>query len=397
MAQSNPSIVILGGGFGGLYTVLRLSQFPWPQGRPSITLVDQHSRFVFLPLLYELVTRELETWEIAPPFSSLLANTSIQFRQDRVERIDLAQQQVALHSGETLDYGYLVLALGGETPLDLVPGAAEYAVPFRSVDDAHRLTARLSQLETSAQESIRVVVAGAGPSGVELACKLADRLGDRGRIRLIDRNDSILKQSPSFNRTSAQKALDNRGIWIDLDTALKQVTADSVVLNYKGQDDTIGADLVLWTVGNAIAQPIQDLPVAHTAGGRIPTTATLQLAEYPHIFALGDVADSVDANQAQVPATAQAALQQSSCAAWNIWALINHRSLLPFRYTHLGEMLTLGTETAALAGLGVTLDGPLASVARRLVYLTRMPTLDHQVKVGLNWVVKPFLEALQPK
>jgi demethylphylloquinone reductase len=396
MPQSSSSIVILGGGFGGLYTALRLSQFPWPQGQPSITLVDQHSNFLFSPLLYELVTHELDTWEVAPPFTELLADTNVQFRQDTVGGIDLAQQQVFLNSGETLDYSHLVLALGGETPLNIVPGASEYAFPFRSVEDAHRLKDQLRLLEASEQDTIRVVVAGAGPSGVELACKLADRLGDRGRIRLIDRNDSILKHSPRFNQVAAQKALDNRGVWIDLDTNLKQVTADSVVLHYKNQEDTIPVDLVLWTVGNAIAQPIRDLPVSHTATGRIPTNVTLQVAEYPNVFALGDLADCRDANQVQVPTTAQSALQQSDCAAWNIWALLNQRPLLPFRYTHLGEILTLGTDTAALAGLGVTLDGPFAYLARRLVYLGRMPTLEHQLKVGMNWITKPLIAFFQP-
>ncbi len=396
MPQSSSSIVILGGGFGGLYTALRLSQFPWPQGQPSITLIDQHSSFLFSPLLYELVTHELDTWEVAPPFTELLANTNVRFRQDTIGGIDLAQQQVFLNSGETLDYGYLLLALGGETPLNVVPGASEYALPFRSVEDAHRLKDRLRLLEASEQDTIRVVVAGAGPSGVELACKLADRLGDRGRIRLIDRNDTILKHSPRFNQVTAQKALDHRGVWIDLDTNLKQVTADSVVLHYKNQEDTIPADLVLWTVGNAIAQPIRDLPVSHTAAGRIPTTVTLQVAEYPNVFALGDLADCQDANQVSVPTTAQSALQQSDCAAWNVWALLNQRPLLPFRYTHLGEILTLGTDTAALAGLGVTLDGPFAYLARRLVYLGRMPTLEHQLKVGMNWITKPLIAFFQP-
>jgi demethylphylloquinone reductase len=395
--MSNMSIVILGGGFGGLYTALRLNQFPWPQGQPSITLVDRSSSFLFSPLLYELVTHELDTWEIAPPFEELLVNTNIQFRQDTVREIKLEQQQVLLHSGETLDYSRLVLALGGETPLHIVPGAADHALPFRSVNDALQLKERLRLLESSDENTFRVVVAGAGPSGVELACKLADRLGDRGRIRLIDRNDRILKESPIFNQTSAQKALDNRGIWIDLETTLKAVTADTVTLEYKGQEDTIPADLVLWTVGNAIAQPIQDLPISHTANGRIPVTDTLQNAEYPDVFALGDLADCQDANQVQVPTTAQSALQQADCAAWNVWASLNQRPLLPFRYTHLGEILTLGTETAAFSGLGLTLDGPFAYFARRLVYLGRMPTLEHQLKVGLNWITKPLLTLMQPK
>ncbi len=398
MSESSPSIVILGGGFGGLHTALRLSQFPWTEAtRPNIVLVDQNSQFLFSPLLYELVTDELDAWEIAPPFSELLANTSIQFKQDTVSAIDVTGQQVTLSSGETLTYDRLVLALGGETPLNIVPGAAEYALPFRTLADAQRLKDRLRLLEASDKDVIRVAVVGAGPSGVELTCKLADRLGDRGRIRLIDRNDLVLKQSTKFNQTAAQKALDQRGVWVDLDTSIEQINETDLVMLYKDQKDTIPVDLVLWTVGTAIAQPIQDLPVAHAADGRIRVDTMLQVSEHPMLFALGDLAEGLDANQQVVPTTAQSALQQADNVAWNVWASLSDRPLLPFRYTPLGEMLTLGVDSAALSGLGLTLDGSFAYLARRLVYLYRMPTLEHQIKVGLNWVMKPLLEALQPK
>jgi demethylphylloquinone reductase len=398
MSESSPSIVILGGGFGGLHTALRLSQFPWAADvRPNIVLVDQNSQFLFSPLLYELVTDELDTWEIAPAFTDLLANTSIQFKQATVNAIDIAQQQVSLSSGETLNYDRLVLALGGETPLDIVPGAAEYALPFRTLADALRLKDKLRLLEASGQDVIRVAVIGAGPSGVELTCKLADRLGDRSRIRLIDRNDRLLKQSTKFNQTAAQKALDQRGVWVDLDTNIEQINEHDLVMVYKDQKDSIPVDLVLWTVGNAIAQPIQDLPVPHAADGRLQVDTNLQVIDHPNLFALGDLADGLDANQQFVPTTAQSALQQADNVAWNVWASLSGRSLLPFRYVALGEMLTLGTDSAALSGLGLTLDGPFAYLARRLVYLYRMPTLEHQMKVGFNWVMKPFLEALGPK
>jgi demethylphylloquinone reductase len=312
MPHTVSSIVILGGGFGGLHTALRLSKYPWPnQVQPQITLVDQNQRFLFSPLLYELMTDELEDWEVAPLFSELIARTVVQFQQDTVQAIHLDRQQVALTSGKTLAYDRLVLALGGETPLDIVPGAAAHALPFRSLADAQSLRERLQTLEASAQDVIRVAIVGAGPSGVELACKLADRLGSRGRIRLIDRNDHILKQSPQFNQTAAQAALDRRGVWVDLDTTIQQVNANALVLRYKERDDTIPVDLTLWTVGTMIAPVLRDLPVPHTAEGRIMTDVTLQVREQPHIFALGDLADCRDANQNPVPTTAQAAIQQA--------------------------------------------------------------------------------------
>ena len=181
-----PRICILGAGFGGLYTALRLEQFPWDEAqKPNITLVDRHDRFTFLPLLYELVTGEMEAWEVAPTFEDLLAQSSIQFRQAQVSHIDLTQKRVSLRSAEPLPWDTLVLALGGETPLGDGPGLHDHALTFRSLDDAYRLKARLRTLEQSDQEVIRVAIVGAGYSGVELACKLADRLGDRGRVRLV--------------------------------------------------------------------------------------------------------------------------------------------------------------------------------------------------------------------
>ena len=184
---------------------------------------------------------------------------------------------------------------------------------------------------------------------------------------------------------------------MDLDTSIQQINEADLVMVYKDQKDSIPVDLVLWTVGTAIAQPIQDLPVPHATDGRIRVDTNLQVIDHPTLFALGDLADGLDANQQVVPTTAQSALQQADNVAWNVWASLSGRSLLPFRYVALGEMLTLGTDSAALSGLGLTLDGPFAYLARRLVYLYRMPTLEHQMKVGFNWVMKPFLEALGPK
>lgn len=393
MTGIQPTICILGGGFGGLYTALRLSQLPWNELKPQIFLVDQNDHFLFSPLLYELVTGELQSWEIAPPYSELLANTEVRFIQSAVKEIDVAQQQVTL-SDQSISYDRLVLALGGETPLHQVPGSAEYALPFRTVQDAYRLEDRLRTLETSEAPKIRVAVVGAGPSGVELACKLADRLGDRGRIRLIERNNQILKSAPEFNQAAAEKALEKRQVWTDLETSIESLEAQQMTLRYKDKPDTLPVDLVLWTVGTAIAQPIQALPLLHNDLGQLLTDPTLQVQDSPNIFALGDLADCRDPQGKPNPKTAQVAIQQADCVGWNLWASLTQRPLLPFHYTHLGEMLTLGEDSAAMSGLGVQLDGPLAFMARRLIYLYRMPTLDHQLKIGFNWMFKPILSAL---
>ncbi|MEM6593050.1 MAG: FAD-dependent oxidoreductase, partial [Cyanobacteria bacterium P01_C01_bin.73] len=136
MTQSAPQICILGGGFGGLYTALALSKFSWNTPQPSIALVDQRDRFLFSPLLYELLTGELQTWEIAPPYEELLAATAVRFYQAGVERVNLSDCQVMLTDGGTLGFDRLVIAMGGETPMDMVSGAAEHAIPFRTIEDA---------------------------------------------------------------------------------------------------------------------------------------------------------------------------------------------------------------------------------------------------------------------
>ena len=396
MMNKSIPICILGGGFGGLYTALRLSQLPWEDSQtPEITLIDQRDRFLFSPLLYELITSELETWEIAPPYEELLADTNINFQQGCVTAIDIDAQQVHLDNHSPLTYSKLVLALGGKTPMTMVEGAKEYALPFRSLADAYRLTEKLRTLENSPAEKIRIAIVGGGYSGVELACKVADRLGDRGRIRIIERGEDILSNSPEFNREKAKNALNARRVWLDLETSVESVAEDSISLMYKGEVDTIPVDIVLWTVGNRVSELVASLPLKKNPAGLLTTNAYLQVDEQKDIFALGDLADCTDVSGNKVPATAQSAFQQSDYCAWNLWASINNRPLLPFRYQNLGEMMALGKDNATLSGLGVELDGSLGYITRRLVYLYRLPTIKHQLAVGLNWLGAPIRDLLK--
>lgn len=388
-------ICIVGGGFGGLYTALRLSEFPWKsEDKPEITLIDKSDRFLFSPLLYELITEEMQSWEIAPPFAELLANTGVIFQQGSVTKIDIEAKEVTLQDNQTISYDKLVLATGGRTPVDMVSGAKEHALPFRSLNDAYCLQEKLRLIEEADPDKIRVAVVGGGYSGVELACKLADRLGDRGRIRIIDRGTQILQDSSEFNRETAVKALEKNQIWQDLETEVAGVESDNITLIYKGQTDTIPVDLVLWTVGNQVSELISNLPLAQNQEGLLEIEATLLVKGRDDIFALGDAANSYDSDGNPLPATAQVAFQQSDYCAWNIWALATHRPLLTFRYQPLGEMMTLGTDNATINGLGLKLDGPMAYIARRLVYLYRFPTLKHQLTVGFNWITQPIVELL---
>jgi len=395
MAELVKKICILGGGFGGLYTALRLNELSWQEGeKPEITLVDKSDRFLFSPLLYELITEEMQTWEIAPPYSELLADTEIKFIQDQVTNIDISNQQVTLAHHSPLEYNRLVIGLGGLTPINIVKGAKEYAIPFRTLEDAYQLKNKLRNLENSDQDKIRVVIVGGGYSGVELAVKIADRLGNRGKIRIVDRGEEILRQSPQFNQKKAQEALTARQIWLDLETEVEEITKDTVSLAYKGKVDQIPVDIVLWTVGTTGIKLVDKLSLPQNQQGKLQINEMLQVENHPQIFALGDLVECYDDDGKLLPANAQVAFQQADYCAWNVWASLENKPLLPFKFQPLGEMLALGVDDATLSGLGLNLDGNLAYLTRRLIYLYRLPTLKHKLSVGLNWLLSPLLNVV---
>lgn len=392
MTEKAKRICILGGGFGGLYTALRLDQLQWQKAtRPEIIIIDKNDRFLFSPLLYELVTGEMQSWEVAPSFADLLAETQIQFKQAVCTDIDLTHNRLIFENQESLSYDYLVLGVGGKTAINGISGVKEYAIPFKTLEDAYRLQNRLKTLEESNQDRLRIVVAGAGTSGIELACKLVDRLGERGKIRIVDRNKTLLKNATPTTQEIAREALSQRKIWLDLETEIKAIRETELDLEYREQIDTIPVDLVIWTGGTQMVEWVQHLPLEKSEKGQLKITETLQIPHYPHLFAVGDIADYRDEKGTPISPTAQLALQQADYCAWNLWAILENRPLLPFRYQNLGEMLTLGTDDAIINGLGLELKGNLAYITRRLIYLYRLPTLKHQLTVGLNWITQPLL------
>ncbi|HEY9596042.1 MAG TPA: NAD(P)/FAD-dependent oxidoreductase [Cyanophyceae cyanobacterium] len=393
MIQSPTHICILGGGFGGLYTALSLQRFRKLKSHNcKITLIERKDHFLFTPLLYELITGELQPWEIAPSYEKLLANTTIQFCQNTVQNVDLDLRQVLLEDGTLLNYDYLVLSVGSATRLQDIPGATSWAIPFRSLADVHRLQEKLQLLETSEREHIRVAVVGGGPNGVELACKIADRLGKRGRVRLIERGGEILKTFPPKMRAIAYRAIKTRRIQVDLETQINAIAPDSITLIQNNQETVLPVDIVLWTVGTRPWNWVRNLPCSHNNQAQLIVHPTLQLIDYPEVLALGDLAEIQDTRKRPIPATAQAAYQQADCAAANLWAIMTHRPLRRFHYLHLGDMMTLGINAAVVSSFGVHLGGFLASLIRRFVYLQRLPTLRHRLQVLRHWIASWILQ-----
>jgi NADH:ubiquinone reductase (non-electrogenic) len=389
-------VCIVGGGFGGLYCALALHRRLKRRDQGAhITLVEPRDRFTFTPLLYELVTNELQPWEISPSYQRLLAHTSVQLCHDWVDAIDRSQQTLTLRQGETLSYDYLVVSVGSRLRPPTVVGHQGHALPFATLEDCQRLEQRLVQLESQPGAApIQVVVAGAGASGVELACKLADRLKQRGQVIILDRRHEILRAYPEPLRRAASQALRRRGIEVRLGAAIQRVDADQVLYHYQEQPYAQPADVVVWTVGTVPHPWLGPEPPKPSALGQCVVLPTLQLPEDQRVFVLGDMAAMPAPGRPTLPGadpyrrapmTAQAAYQAAPIVAHNLWALMADRPLKSFSYRHLGDMLTLGKQDAVVCGFGLCLTRRIGALSRRWAYWLRLPTARHRWRVLRNW------------
>lgn len=455
---------VLGGGFAGLYTALRLRSLRWPAGAadvdrvarrgedllaasaalrppqlplpllgaaspsgpagagdegPEVILVDKSDRFIFKPMLYELLLDDAQVWEICPRYDDLLAGSGVRFVREEVSAVEPAAGPgaapggtVTLGSGESLEYDWLVVALGAGPRATSVAGAREHAVPFATLDHALQISTRLAEMQARGPGG-RVVVVGGGVSGVEVASTIAQRLGP-GRVTILHGNGSVMEGAPARQREAACKVLERRGVAVRTGFRVGSVAAAAdggaaKLVAGRGPgaeaDETLEADLVVWTAGQSpVSGPLVDaFPKAGTGAVRIERS--LQVLGQPRVFAVGDVVlgegEGAGGEAAKpLPATAQVAFQQSDFAAWNIWASINGKPTRPFRYQHLGDMMLLGSTDAAMTPLGIeglTLDGPVAAAIRKATYLYRMPTAGHAAKVGASWALQPLLRYMSSR
>lgn len=390
-------IVIVGGGFGGLYTALALAEQP---DHPPILLIEPREQFLFLPLLYELLSGELRRWEIAPRYDRLLAGRGIAWLQDRVERIDAGPRRLQTRGGRSIGYGRLVIACGGSTASFGVPGADHHALGFRSLQDVERLQSLLAELARRPRPLQRLAVVGAGPTGVELACKLADLAAGNAIVELIEQGPILLPQAKAFNREQAELALRRRDVRLRCRTAVVAVEADRLRLRQLAATDRSGGEAapppaqeellpvqgVVWTAGLSFRPPTMEPVPPCDRRGRLLCSPSLQLQGQPEIFVVGDLAGVCDEDGEPLPSTAQVAFQQAPLLADNLRRSLRGDPLQPFQWKDLGEMLSLGLQEASLSGSGLTLAGRAAFRLRQLAYLTRMPGLPHTLRVAAGWL-----------
>ena len=375
-SSTSDAVVIVGGGFGGLFTALALQR---RQPGCPIVLVEPRDRFLFQPLLYELLSDELQSWEVAPRYDQLL-NNSICWIQDTVVRIDQTSQSIELDSGDRLGWAQLVLATGSKANDFGIPGVREHSSGFRDLSDVGRLKQWLNNVLKQRDGDAGLIIVGAGPTGVELACKLADLIEGAASIRLVEMGDEILPGSTAFNREKAQAALERKGVVVQLKTSVSEVQASSAVL---ADGMVLRHAGLIWTAGSSPSIPaISPPPVLER--GRLAVNDDLRLVGSANTFGLGDISARPDSPW---PASAQVAMQQGDATAASIASLRIGEEPQPFQFEDRGEMLSLGVGDATLTGMGFTLAGPLAFQLRRATYLTRLPGLSLGLRSAGAWLL----------
>ena len=397
--------VIVGGGFTGLFTALHLSHQHYPR---SVILIDREERFCFKPLLYEYFSGEMDANQVVPSFKDLLKGSGVIFVQDTVQSIDLHQKQVKLTSGTCYDYSNLVLGLGSVTSYLHVEGAKEYALPFWTTEDAIAIERHLHDclqqaIKTQDPEQRRklltVAIIGAGASGVEMAATLADLLphwyaalgGNSQEIRvvLVNHGQEILNADiNSHLREIAKGELQKRTVPIQMlmGAEATAIRTNSVEYKQNGKLETLAAATTIWTTGTSVHPLIKDLAVSNEhrdKHGRLLVTPTLQLLDFPEVFAGGDCA----VQNSSLPATAQVAYQQGAAIAYNLKAIALGNQLKPAKVNLRGTLLKLGLDDAAASIYNVfEVKGEAAHLIRQGTYLELLPTPIHNFKATTQWL-----------
>jgi NADH:ubiquinone reductase (H+-translocating) len=410
-------ILILGGGFGGVYTAMYLGKMMSKAELASteITIVSNENYIVFQPLLPEVISGTIETLHCITPIRRLAKKAQLYTR--RVEEIDIETKTVRLAPGFLpkpllLKYDHLVVGLGTRLNFSLVPGMQEHAIPFKYLGDALRLrnesvrAMEEGNIETDPEEKKKLltfVIGGGGFSGVECIAELNDFLTsaipaysniEKKDVRcvLLQSANRILPELGESLAKYAQKILEKRGVEIMLNTRLKAVSADGAIIMDKAtkEETTIPTRTIVTTVPSAPHALVTNLP-CELEKGRIKVTQNMDVPDYPGLWALGDCAAVPQRDGITSPPTAQHALRQAKTCAENIVATIRGKELKPFMFTGLGKLASLGQRSAVAEVFGIKLRGMLAWLFWRAIYLSKFPGFDRQIRIATDWMLDMLL------
>jgi NADH dehydrogenase len=364
--MNKPKVVILGGGFGGLTAARALTK------TADVTVVDRHNFQTFLPLLYQVSTAGLAADHVAYPIRGALRKTGAKFRMASPISIDHKNKQVKLDSSELLDFDHLIIALGSTTADFGIPGVTEYALGMKSVHEALTIRAEvmrrfedLCRFEDNTRLTISVV--GGGPTGVEMAGALAELVrgplkSDQANaaahidVQLLEAGDRLLPPfSPSLSART-KKDLEKIGVNVKLNSAVQALEHRKIIL----KDGTVlQSEITVWAAGVQGSPAMQQLNLP-VVGNRLSVAPTLQINNYPNIWALGDIAGALGNDGRPLPMVAPVAIQQGKFIAKQIDRLTNGKALKSFSYLDKGSMATIGRNKAVVEVKGLKLTGTIA-------------------------------------
>ncbi len=381
MKSIQKPIVIVGAGFAGITVALDLKSL-----NPSlpILVVDSEEKFIFKPLMYEVLSKEINRWEFAPEFSNIFSDAGITFLRNYLTTIKFNEKILEFSDGLKISFEYLVLCTGSVPNSFSIKGVDENCYFFNNLNDLDKLKSVL-EISKESSSNRNLFIVGGGPSGVELACKIYDSYEGDFNINLVERSNEILIRNKIFNREEAEKALENRKINVLLNATVQEISEHKISILKNSEIISMDKDIVIWTAGVKPNLSYLNENVAQMQG-RILVNDKFQIENHENCFAIGDIA--IIQGLEDLPITAQVAMQEGIHLSKNIELSINKENLLPFDFQDNGEMISLGIGEASISALGLTLSGKLAFEARRLIYASKLPDVNKTLRSATSWVIQ---------
>jgi NADH dehydrogenase len=364
--MNRPKIVILGGGFGGLAAARALYK------AADVTVVDRHNYQTFLPLLYQVSTAGLAADHVAYPIRGALRKTSVKFRMASPISIDHRNKEVKLDSSEILKFDHLIVALGSVTADFGIAGVKEFSLGMKSVSEALTIRAEIMRrfedlCRFEDETKFYVTVIGGGPTGVEMAGAIAELIrgplkSDQAEVAknievtLVEAGTRLLPPfAPSLSERT-KKDLEKLGVKVLLNSAVKELQHRKVLLK---DGSTLQSEITIWAAGVKGSDSMKQLNLPVEAN-RVAVEPTMQVKNYPYIWALGDIAGAKGKDGTPLPMVAPVAIQQGKFIAKQIKRIAQGKSLESFKYLDKGSMATIGRNKAVVQVRWFKLAGPLA-------------------------------------
>lgn len=400
-------IVIIGGGFAGLYAARAIARAA--RSRVAITIVSRTNYFLFTPMLHEVATGGLGHHQVVESVREIVHGLPIDFYEATVQSVNLAKKEIATERG-AISYDMLVLAQGATTNFFNTKGAAEHALVLKDLRDAIALRNMIiERFETAAHETdsaareklLSFVVVGGGATGVESAAEIAEFvnytlvqyykqgcLGTKPTVTLVQSGSELLPMFVPAIRTRAAKVLQKAGVRILFNTKVQEVSADGVTL---AGGDMLSAATVLWTAGVKPNQiPTEDGSLPLHASERIITDEAFRVAGHTDVFAIGDGALVAGFGERGLPMLAQVAIAEARHLTQNIRRMFDGKAMLPFSYHSKGELVSLGRWEAVGSIFGIMVYGKLAWFLWRTVYLFKFISGSKRLRIAFDWTLQIF-------